>query len=226
MEVCPVEPLAAAAPSLAPQECLPPDPGPDPEPEPEPEPGPEPSPTPGFSVSPDPSRPEMTPEMAQALREAGLPDPYSVGQTYTGSCNIALYVKAGRTGYQGCLFSAPANRILKSDQYPGSQAVRWEPTQQRRCSIEQWTVLADGGNVKSRTEIDSIYGQAIDAALKVGQVDLGVKLGQMRDYHLRVIDLSSDRATVQIVFKAVGGSRWSGKGGNCNGKVWMDFVGR
>lgn len=222
--MCPVEPYGTT--SVRPQfECDPYEPAPDPEPVPDPTPLP-PAP-PAFEVSPAPGRPDISPEMVQALQEAGLPDPLAVGQTYTGSCNIQVWAARRQRVSQACLITAPANRILRSDEYPGYAAVRWVNQDQKRCTIKEWTVLADGANVKSRTEISDIYGRAIEAALAQGKTSLSIKLGELRSYHLNVIDISSDRATVKVVFEAYGGGFFDTRpGGWCRGKLLADFVGR
>ncbi|WP_102126558.1 hypothetical protein [Deinococcus planocerae] len=201
--------------------CDPPEPTPDPDPVP-----PQPSP-PDFAVSPAPGRPEITPEMADALRQAGLPDPYSIGQTYSGSCVLNVWASRWRRSTQTCLITATANRSLRSDALPGYQAVRWVNEDKKRCTTKEWITLADGANVKSRTEVYDIYGRAIEGALAVGKVQLSLKLGELREYHLNVVDFSTDRATVKVVVEAYGGGTLDTKpGGWCRGIIAADFVGR
>lgn len=185
-----------------------------------PDPGPTPTPT------PTPTRPDVTPEMVGALQQAGLAaDPYTIGQTHTGSCLVALYTQGKDT--QVCTLAGPRGTTLRSDG-PGYKAVRIDIPSQHNCS---WTVtqLPSGGTVQSRTEIDTIYGRAIDASLKAGNVTLATQLGQLRDYHLSVINLSSDAPIVQVTFSAFKdhGFLWfPGTGGHCNGTVAADFVWR
>lgn len=218
MEVCPVEPQTVQGAALTPQECLPPDPDPTPEPDPTPQPTP-----PVFSVSPDPGKPAITTEMAAALREAGMADPLNIGQTYTMACPVALYTR--KSASTSCTMLAPRGTILRSALYPNYQPLR-DQVSGHNCS-KTVTQLASGGTVQSRTEVDSIYGRAINAALSVGNVKLAGELGQLRDYHLSVINISSDTATVQVTFYAKADSFWKGgRGGNCNGTYWADFIGR
>lgn len=191
--------------------CDPPDPGP----------APDPTPTP-----PAPTQPTVTPEMADALRQEGLAaDPSTVGQTFTRSCDVALYTQGRDT--QVCTLTGLKDSSVRSDG-PNYKAVRINIPSQHNCSWTQ-TELAQGGSVQSRTEIDNIYGRAIDAALRVGNVNLAAQLGQMRAYHLSVINLSSDSPIVQITFTAFMDHSflWApGKGGHCNGTVSADFVWR
>lgn len=198
--------------------CDPPDPSPTPDPTPAP---------PVYTVTPDP-RPTVTPEMASALQQAGLlADPYGIGQITTYSVPVALYTRRneGET-FPPVLLAGPRGSTLRGDQ--GSDyGLRIDIPSQYQCS---WSVavLPNGGSVQSRTEIDDIYGRAIDAALKVGNVDLALKLGQMRNYHLGVLNLTSDVPVIQVTFSATAQSLgpFKGKGGHCNGRVSADFVGR
>lgn len=218
MIVCPVEPLAAQSTQTNVVACDPPDPGPSPDPTP---------PPPAYSVTPDPNRPAVTPEMASALQQAGLiADPYTIGQTYTTSVPVALYTRRneGET-FPPVVLAGPKGSTLRGDR--GSDyGLRIDIPSQYQCS---WSVamLPNGGSVQSRTEIDDIYGRAIDAALKVGNVDLALKLGQMRNYHLGVLNLTSDVPVIQVTFSATAQSLgpFKGKGGHCNGRVSADFVG-
>lgn len=190
----------------------------DPQPEPDPIPAPDPAPAPNVM----PGAPQVTPEMALALQQAGLAtDPYAVGQTYMTSCNVALYTRGSDS--TTCTLTGPQNTTLRSD---GSnyQAVRVNLTSQHNCRYST-VILPSGGRVQSRVEVDSIYSRAIDAALKVSNFSLAAKLGQMRDYHLNVVDFNSPTAGVQLTFYAKSDSFWKGgRGGNCNGTVQADFV--
>jgi Concanavalin A-like lectin/glucanases superfamily len=133
------------------------------------------------------------------LTEAGMSNPSELFSVQEHNCPIDVKAKWPSGSATGrCVYTAPKSWVVVK----GDVTVE---EKQRTCSKVSDEFTADGVDLKSKSEIEQIYGRAIELAIKAGKIDVSVKLGQMRDYHLNLYSLYADRGSHIVVVSAKAG---------------------
>ena len=128
----------------------------------------------------------------------------------------AIHAYARRPG----LFGSPSSdeKTCTYSPLPGSSLVllRTKFASENGCSWS-YQLVRGGTDFAMVSEIDTIYGKAIAAALSKGDAALSVQLGQMRDYHKSTLLLSSNTDIAKLTGTATSGGVWGANG-------WCDIV--
>lgn len=147
------------------------------------------------------------------LATAGLDTAGLFNERWVTLCELHLYARKPfigppRTDEGTCISGPP----------PGYKVLltKIRVISEGNCSRSNNTVRA-GTDYSSLSEIDRIYGKAIEFALKEGKLDVALKLGQMRDYHKSILQVSSKTDVFSMWGKAT-----SGTGFGTNG--WCDLA--
>jgi hypothetical protein len=143
------------------------------------------------------------------LAQAGMQNPSELFSVQEHNCPIDVKAKWPFGSERGrCVYAAPKGWVIAKGEVTVEE-------KQRTCSKVSDEFTADGVDLKSKSEIEQIYGRAIELAVKAGKIDVSVKLGQMRDYHLNLYSLYADRGSHIVVVSAkAGAARRAICGGN------------
>jgi hypothetical protein len=119
---------------------------------------------------------------------------------------------------QVCLRTAPANGALVMD------SAKLTFTGKRNCSFDGPILIGSGTNTQTRSEVERIYGRAIDIAIKKGDIEAKVRIEALRDYTLRTISATASTDTVYANIRANGGGWPFGYKGFCTGYLTVDYI--
>lgn len=117
-----------------------------------------------------------------------------------------------------CIQSAPSNGALDLG------TAKFAITDNNECSFQGPLRLGRGTNTQIISEIDRIYGRAYEIAVKKGDKEASIKIGQAREYAKSLTSVIATTDTVYGHIRANGKGWPFGTSGICGGSLSVDYI--